>query len=59
MKVFADLLKVGLGFERLFFFILLSLVTVHIVSCLWVMLPSLIEEDDDLEHNIRYEDTWL
>ena len=56
MKLFVDLLKVGVGFERLFFFMLLSLVMIHIVSCMWVMFPSFDVEED---HNSLYPDTWL
>jgi hypothetical protein len=40
IKLFSDLLKIGSGFERLFFFLLISLVMIHIVGCLWIMIPS-------------------
>jgi hypothetical protein len=40
MKAFSDLLKIGLGFERLFFFLVLSLVLMHISACLWIILPQ-------------------
>ena len=36
MKMIQDFLKVSIGFERLFFFILLFLILVHIVTCIWV-----------------------
>ena len=39
IKLFSDLLKIGSGFERLFFFLLISLVMIHIVACLWIMVP--------------------
>lgn len=39
MKIITDLLKVGPGFERLFFFAVVSLIACHIFSCLWIMLP--------------------
>lgn len=55
MKVFTDLLKVGIGFERLFFFMLISLVLIHIVSCLWIMIPQLSMEGD----NPVFHDSWL
>ena len=38
MKMFQDLLKVSIGFERLFFFFLMFIILVHIVTCLWIML---------------------
>ena len=37
MKMVAEMLKMSLGFERLFFFILMFFILVHIVTCLWVM----------------------
>lgn len=45
LKFFTDLLKVGLGFERLFFFILLFLIMSHIVTCLWIMIPMFVSEE--------------
>jgi hypothetical protein len=46
MKVFSDLLKLGLGFERLVFFLVMSLVLMHITACLWIILPHLSAEED-------------
>ena len=40
MKYLNDLLRVGLGFERLFFFILLSIIIMHIVTCLWIIVAA-------------------
>lgn len=36
-KYMQDFLKISIGFERLFFFIVSSLVFTHIVSCLWIV----------------------
>ena len=36
LKYFEDFIKVGLGFERLFFFILIFVLLVHICGCLFV-----------------------
>lgn len=36
-KYFKDFLKISIGFERLFFFILSSLMFCHIFSCLWIV----------------------
>jgi hypothetical protein len=33
-------MKIGIGFERLFFFILMFLILCHIVSCLWVLVAT-------------------
>ena len=40
MKYLNDLLRVGLGFERLFFFILISIIIMHIVTCLWIIVAA-------------------
>ena len=45
-----DIMKVGVGFERLFFFIMLFLMVSHIVSCLWVLAASI---------NESHTGTWL
>ena len=45
-----EILKVGVGFERLFFFLVLFLMLSHIVSCLWILTASL--SDDKIG-------TWL
>lgn len=31
-----DILQLGVGFERLFFFILMVFMIIHILTCLWV-----------------------
>ena len=35
VKYLNEILKIGIGFERLLFFILIFLVLCHIVACLW------------------------
>ena len=37
MKYLNQILKIGLGFERLFFFILIFFLLCHISSCLWIV----------------------
>lgn len=44
MKYLNDLLKVGLGFERLFFFVLISIIIMHIVTCLWIIVAAVQDE---------------
>jgi len=51
MKYLNDLLKVGLGFERLFFFILISIIIMHIVTCLWIIVAAIQDE--------KFKDTWI
>ena len=47
VKYLQDLLSIGVGCERLLFFILLFLVICHIVSCLWVVAARFDETDPD------------
>ena len=51
MKYLNQFLKVGLSFERLFFFMLMFLMLCHIGACLWVMIAAFHSED--------YIGTWL
>jgi hypothetical protein len=61
MKMFHDLLKLSIGFERLFFFLLMFLILVHIVTCLWILLAELFKLDDYEISNDEdpYENTWM
>ena len=34
-------MKIGIGFERLIFFVLMFLILCHIVSCLWVLVATI------------------
>ncbi|CDW85371.1 cation channel family protein [Stylonychia lemnae] len=49
-KYLNEVLKVSVGFERLSFFVLIFVISVHITSCFWVILA-------DLQDNV-YE-TWV
>ena len=61
LKMFQDLLKVSIGFERLFFFVLMFLILVHIVTCLWIMLAQFFKlEDHEIDNeNDIYSGTWM
>ena len=48
-----DYLKVGLGYERLFFFVLIFFILCHIVACLWIIVAAFYSEKGD------YKDTWI
>ena len=37
LKYLNELLKIGLGFERLFFFMIIFFILCHIITCLWVL----------------------
>ena len=43
-KYLNEVLKLSVGFERLSFFALIFIISVHIVSCFWVILANLEEE---------------
>lgn len=42
------------GFERLCFFFFISVMFIHIITCLWVIIPSMYIIDDE-----DYEGTWI
>lgn len=44
-----DILQLGQGFERLFFFIAINLLIMHILTCLWIFFALL----------QNYEGTWM
>jgi hypothetical protein len=50
IKHLNDILKLGLGFERLAFYVLLFLVSAHIVSCFWIIIVGFENYNPD---------TWL
>ena len=52
LRYLNDFLKLSLGFERLFFFILLFLILMHIGTCLWIIVATLFDGD-------TFEGTWL
>lgn len=51
IKYLNDILKIGLGFERLFFFILMFFILCHLVSCFFIIVPSIYDDD--------YAGTWM
>jgi len=51
LKYLNNLLKVGLAFERLFFFFLISIIVVHIVTCLFVIVAAVSDH--------TFKDTWI
>ena len=48
-------LKIGLGLERLLFFLIMSLIAIHIVTCLWIIFP----QDVDSNQNVDLKGTWM
>lgn len=56
-----EFLKVGLGFERLFFFVLVFFLGMHIAACMWLIAASFSASEDIIEDKIymNYDDTWI
>ena len=50
------MLKIGAGFERLFFFVIVFFLCTHIGAFLWLIMASLVTDFNDKEN---YEGTWL
>ena len=46
LKVVNETIKIGAGFERLFFFIIIFIMMCHIVSCLWVLAATIHDSTD-------------
>ena len=44
MKYLNEILKVGLGFERLVFFVILFFIMNHVIACVWVLLAKMTAE---------------
>lgn len=44
-----EYLRIGLMFERLFFFILIDLLFLHIVTCLWLITATMYAKEIDIE----------
>ena len=54
LKYINEFLKISLGFERLFFFILIFFILTHICTCLWLIIASLYHAEED-----NFSSTWL
>ena len=48
VKYLSEILKIGVGFERLLFFILLSLIICHIMACFWIFAGRIHQGDRTL-----------
>ena len=53
IKYVNELFKLNAGFERLIFFVIMSVVFCHICCCFWVILANLSIDDDS------FVDTWI
>jgi Trk-type K+ transport system membrane component len=57
LKQLTELLKIGLGCERLFFFILLFFLALHLAACFWLICASILTDESTEADN--FEGTWL
>ena len=54
-KILNEHLQLGLGFERLIFFMMMSLIAIHIVTCLWIIFAQTVDSDQ----NIDIKGSWM
>jgi hypothetical protein len=45
LKYLNDFLKIGLGFDRLFFFGLIFVIICHVMTCIWVLAAQFRDDD--------------
>lgn len=57
LKQLTELLKIGLGCERLFFFILLFILALHLAACFWLICASIFPDENSQQQ--EFEGTWL
>lgn len=53
IKYVNEVFRLNTGFERLVFFMMMSVVVCHICCCFWVILANLYQDSDE------YQDTWI
>ena len=53
-KYINEYLKIGAGFERLFFFIMIFSLCCHVSCCLWLIIAAVVND-----HENAYKGTWL
>ena len=59
LKYLNEILKIGLGFERLFFFVIIFLILAHIVTCVWVISAQFSGDIDEDSAELSYANTWM
>ena len=59
LKYLNDVLKIGLGFERLFFFIIIFLILAHVTTCIMFISAQFGGEVDDNGLITDYSGTWM
>lgn len=59
VKYLQELLKIGVGFERLLFFISMFLVLSHIVACLWIFASRFEGNYKEEDYCLEHYDNWI
>lgn len=64
MKQLTEFLKIGLGFERLFYFVLIFLLGIHLSACFWVITASVLGTESAASANETdtqelFTGTWM
>lgn len=57
LQSLSSMLFISPGFERLYYFLLIFLAMCHIISCMWMIYPQLV--NSHLEDDLFYQGTWL
>ena len=52
MKIFTEYLKIGVGLERLVFFVLIFSIACHVGTCLWLIIASIQDKEN-------FDGTWM
>jgi hypothetical protein len=58
LKYLNEILKIGLGFERLVFFIMIFFIMAHLLTCIWVIVAQFMGTITD-DNTIDYTGTWI
>lgn len=58
LKLLNDMINTRSGFQRLFFFCLVSMMLMHIITCFWIILPQLLTMERTGDQPF-YEGTWI
>lgn len=55
MEHIRSFLKISAGFERLLFFVILFMISMHLAACLWIITASIFETDEPVTNDGKRE----
>lgn len=58
VKYLTEILRIGVGFERLLFFLLIFLILCHIVTCIWIFTSRFQGDFSDKNFCIDHPNNW-